>query len=414
MADILDRNGLTLETYRDILAYVQNSLNEIYATDGDTINFDSETPDGQFTNILAQISADIRQLSAEIYNSFNPDNCQGALQDQRYALNYITRGAGTYTIQNIEIGVDRTVNLVGLDTNYDSSTASCFTVADDAGNQWYLIDSVTLTTGTHSLPFRSQNMGLVQPIIGTIQNQVTKVLGVTSVNNSVAPTSLGRNEESDVEFRIRRNRSTAVRGQNNYDTMTGQLLQIKDVLDARVFVNNTNNPDTSVTDIAGGVPARTIWVIVDGGGANDKIGEVIYQNSAGLPTFESPTCVSVDITTVSNQNYVVNFDRTASVDFYIRFDVKNISGIAITDDMKNDIREHIYNNLQISMGEPVETSEITNLASQALLAIDANMYALNVEVSIDGANWTDFIDSTSWQKKFRTYPDDTYIKINVV
>lgn len=414
MADVLDRNGLTLETYKEILEFVQSSLNNIYADDGDTINFDSETPDGQFTNILAQISADIRQLAAEIYNSFNPDNCQGVLQDQRYALNYITRGAGTYTIQNIQIAVDRTVNLVGLDTNYDSSIASCFTLADDAGNQWYLIDSITLTAGTYSLPFRSQAMGLVQPVIGTIQNQVTKVLGVTSVNNPTAPTSIGKDEESDVEFRIRRNRSTAVHGQNNYDTMTGQLLQIKDVLDARVFVNNTNNADTTVTDIVGGVPARSIWVIIDGGGSQDDIGEVIYQNSAGLPTFKSSSGTSVTITTVSNQNYVVNFDRTIPVDFYIRFDIKNISGITITDDMKDNIRAHICDNLQISMGDPVETSEITNLASQALLAIDTNMYALNVEVSTDGSNWTDFIASTSWQNKFVTTPDASKITINVV
>ena len=414
MADVLDKNGLTLETYKEILEFVQSSMNTIYATDGDTINFDSETPDGQFTNILAQISSDIRQLAAEVYNSFNPDNCQGSLQDQRYALNYITRGAGTYTIQNVQIAVDRTVNLVGLDTNYDSSTASCYTLADDAGNQWYLIDSITLTAGTHSLPFRSQAMGLVQPVIGTIQNQVTKVLGVTSVNNPTAPTSIGKNEESDVEFRIRRNRSTAIHGQNNYDTMTAQLLQIKDVLNARVFVNNTNNSDTSVTDIPLGVPARTIWVIVDGGGANNKIAEVIYQNSAGLPTFESPNCITVNITTISNQNYVVHFDRTIPVDFYIRFDIKNLSGITITNDMKDDIRKHIYDNLQISMGEPVETSEITNLASQALMGIDENMYALNVEVSLDNSNWTDFIASTSWQKKFVTAPDDTKITINVV
>lgn len=414
MADVLDNNGLTLETYKEILEFVQNSMNTIYAEDGDTINFDSETPDGQFTNILAQISSDVRQLAAEIYNSFNPDNCQGTLQDQRYALNYITRGAGTYTIQNVQIEVDRTVNLVGLDTNYDNPIASCFTLADDTGNQWYLIDSATLTTGTHSLPFRSQALGLVQPIIGTIQNQVTKVLGVTSVNNLTSPTSIGKDEESDVEFRIRRNRSTAVYGQNNYDTMTGQLLQIKDVLDAKVFVNNTTSANTSVTDIAGGVPARSIWVIIDGGGANDKIGNVIYQNSAGLPTFKSSSGISVSVETVSGQMYDVNFDRSIPVDFYIRFDIKNISDVTITDDMKDDIRKYIYDNLHISLGEPVETSEITNLASQALLAIDTNMYALNVEVSTDNSTWTDFIASTSWQNKFVTSPDDTKITISVV
>lgn len=411
MADVLDTDGLSLDTYNDILAFIQDTMNEIYAVDGDTIDFGSETPDGQFTNILAQISADARQLAAEIYNSFNPDNCQGVVQDQRYALNYITREAGTYAIQDIDITVDRTVTLEGLDANYNEPTATAYTVSDNAGNQWYLISSTTLTTvGTHSLPFRSQNLGFVQPTIGTITNQVTKVLGVTAVNNSIGPTRRGKDEESDVEFRNRRNRSTSIRGQNNYDTMVGQLLQVRDVTDAKVFVNNTNSPNTTITDIAGGIPARNVWVIVAGGGDSD-IANVIYQNSAGLPTFGS---VSESITTQSQQAFTVNFDRVVGVPFYIRFDIKNAAGITITNDMQDNIKQKIVDALldTMTMGEPVETSEITNLASQALLQYDENIYALNVEVSLDNSTWTDFIASTSLHKKYT--PDVSRISITVV
>lgn len=408
MADLLDGNGLTLETYSEILSFIKEQMNAIYAVDGDTINFDSETPDGQFTNILAQISADARQLAAEIYNSFNPDNCQGVLQDQRYALNYITRGAGTYTIQDIDITTDRTVELEGLDTNYNDPTATAYTVSDNAGNQWYLIESTTIEAETKRLPFRSQNLGFVQPTIGTITNQVTKVLGVTAVNNSVGPLRLGRDEESDADFRIRRDYSTAIKGQNNYDTMLGQLLSLNDVTDARIFVNNTNNPNTTVTDITDGIPARTIWVIVEGGSADD-IGNVIYQNSAGLPTFGS---VSVDITTNSMQTLTINYDEDVLVPFYIKFEIRNTAGLNITNEMKLKIKNFIVDNLRISMGQPVETSEITNVASQALLEYDTNIYALDVQISTDNTNWTDYIASTSLHKKFKT--DNTRITITVV
>ena len=173
MADLLNENGLTLSTYTELLDNIQSAMNTIYAQDGDTINFDSETPDGQFTNILTQIGADVRQLAMEVYNSFNPDNCTGIVQDWRYAINFITRKGGTYTIQNIDITTDRTVTLQGLDGNFNQPTATAYTVSDDSGNQWYLIDTTTLTAGTTSLAFRSQNLGLVQTTIGTIQNQVT-------------------------------------------------------------------------------------------------------------------------------------------------------------------------------------------------------------------------------------------------
>lgn len=409
MADGLDRNGLSLDTYNSILDFVQSSLNEIYANDGNTINFGSETPDGQFTNILAQISADIRQLAAEVYNSFNPDNCQGSVQDQRYALNYVIRGGGTYTIQNIDITTDRTVSLEGLDANYNSDTSSAYTVSDNAGNQWYLIDSTTLLAGTTSLPFRSQALGLVQPTIGTIQNQVTKVLGVTAVNNSVAPTSLGKDEESDVEFRARRNSSTVIHGQSNADAMLGQLLQIDGVLGARVFVNNTNTANTDVTDKVGGIPARTIWVIVDGGGSNDDIGNVIYQNYTGLPTIGN---VSATITTTSQQTITLDFDRTNPVPFYIKFDIKNPDSITVTNEMKDSIKQYIVNNLIVTMGEPIETSEITTVASEAVMQFSDALYVLDVQISTDNSNWEDFIANDSWQNKF--VADTSRIAIQVV
>ena len=398
MADILDKNGLTLDDYNTILEYVQSSLNEIYAPDGDTINFDSETPDGQFTNILAQISADARQLAAEIYNSFNPDNCAGSVQDQRYALNYLVRGAGTYTIQNIDITVDRTVELEGLDDNANSPTATAYTVSDNSGNQWYLLDSTTLYTGTTTLKFRAQALGLVQPTIGTIQNQVTKELGVTGVNNPTAALTLGRDEESDLDFRIRRNRSVATRGRNNYDTMLGQLLQLEGVIDARVFVNNTNVANTDVTDKVGGIPPRTVWVIIDGNANADDIGNVVYQNSAGMPTIGDE---SVNVETTSLQTYQVKYDEANGVAFDIKFTIQNTLGITITDEMKTSIREYITNNLKLNLGEPVETSEITNVAAQALLQFGTGLYALDVKVSLhEQSDWQDFIASTSWQNKF--------------
>ena len=308
MADILDANGLSVDNYNTLLGNIQSDMNSIYAVDGDNINFDSSTPDGQFTNILAQIGSDIREVVQEVYNSFDPDKCTGVIQDSRYSLNYLTRKGGSFTIQNIDVTTDKTVTLQGLDANYNDLNAASYTVSDNAGNLWYLIDTTTLLAGTTSLPFRSQNLGLVQPTIGTINNQVTKVLGVTSVNNSVAPTTLGESQESDAEFRIRRNRSTATNGQNNYDAIIGQLLELDGVTDVQVHVNNTSSTDSTGTN------AYTVWVIAEGG-ANADIANVIYQNSTGLPTRGA---IEVDVPSVSGQVFTTSFDRANPVSLYIQ------------------------------------------------------------------------------------------------
>ena len=384
----ISSSGLQVLSYDEILNNIQTDLNSIYAVDGDTINFGSETPDGQFTNILAQIGTDNRELAQGVYNSFDPDKCSGILQDVRYSLNYLFRKGGTFTIQNINVTVNQTVTLKGLDANYNDLSASAYTVSDDAGNLWYLIDSATITSGTHSLPFRSQNYGSFQPVIGTITNQVTKVLGVTSVINSVAPTTLGEEQESDSQFRIRRNRSTATRGQNNIDAMEGQLLELDGVTDVNVHVNNTSSTDST------GTAAYTVWAIVEGG-ANSDIATVIYQNSCGLDTRGA---VSIDVPSASGEDVTINFDRDVPVPLYIRFNVK------VTDSAFNlstsNLAEAVAENLSFNLSAPAETSYITEVAANALATFSSTSYVLNVEVSTDNTNWEDYIASASLKNKF--------------
>lgn len=389
MVDILNENGLQLQRYDETLNQVQTDMNSIYATDGNLINFDSSTPDGQFTNILAQIATDNRELVQDVYNSFDPDKVSGILQDIRYSLNYLTRNGGTFTIQNIDVTCDSTVTLQGLDDKYNDINASAYCVSDNAGNNWYLVDTTTIIAGTHSLPFRSQNMGLVQPTIGTIVNQVTKVLGVTNVINSVAPTTLGVTQESDENFRIRRSRSTATYGQNNNDAMLGQILALEGVTDARNFVNIPGNADYNPN-----IPDYVVWNIVEGG-ANDDIANVIYQNSNGLPTYGD---VSIDVLAVSGQVFNTKFDRAKPVALYIRYDFKLYVSQDATD--LTAINEDIAEGLTYSLGQSAETSVITEVARNAILNNGGGGYALNVEISLDGSNWVDYIETQTIQEKF--------------
>lgn len=396
----ISSSGLVVKDYNTLLEEIQTGLNSIYAPDGDEINFNSETPDGQFTNIVTQLGTDVRELAQEVYNSFNPDNCSGSVQDSRYALNNITRNGGTFTIQNIDVTVNQTVTLQGLDANYNQTDAAAYTVSDNAGNLWYLIDTTTLQSGTHSLPFRSKNIGLVQPVIGTITTQVTTVLGVTSVNNSVAPTTLGTEQETDALFRVRRSRSTERRGLNNIDSMLSQILDLEGVSDATTHVNPETTTDST------GTPAGQVWVIVEGG-ANSDIAEVIYTNSCGRGMRGE---VEVDVPAVSGQIFEVKFDRPTPVPLYLKFDFQltvqlsavNLSGIKST----------IAENLIYSLNEDAETSKPTCAAKDAIEQNGGGGFALNMQISTDGSDWKDYIPSASLANKFVV--DTTRIIINTI
>lgn len=389
MTEGITSTGLQLKDYNELLAEIQNGMNGIYAQDGNSINFDSSTPDGQFTNILTQIGSDVREVDKSVYNSFNPDNCQGAVQDSRYALNYLTRKGGSFTIQNIDVTFDRTVTLTGLDGDYNNPNANGgFIVSDGTTNVWYLIDTVTKTAGTYSLAFRSKNYGVYSPAIGTLTTMVTIVPGVTGVTNSVAPTTLGEEEETSLEFRIRRNKSTVRPGQNNIDALYADIMNLDGVTDCLTWVNNTSSTDST------GTAPYTVWVIVEGG-ANADIGQAIYQYSCGLATRGA---ISVNNYSIAGQLFETKFDRANPIPLYIRFDYQTVN--EVDQDYLNTLANKTAENLSYVLNEPAETSKITCSAKEAINSMYGDGYCLNVEISTDNTNWVDYIPSASLKDKF--------------
>lgn len=370
--DELIYTGIQTKDNNTLVADLVTGFNDIYGQDGETLNLDSNTPDGQLIELLAFMGTTLREMITEVYNSCDPDKCVGAVQDNRYQINYIRRKTGSFTLQNIAITANQTVELQGLDASFNEPEASAFAVSDNNGNLWYLVDSTTIYSGTTTLEFRAQNKGAVIPTVGTINNLVTIIPGVVSCINNVGATSIGTEEESDSDFRIRRMRSVANSGQNNIDTMEGNLLALDGVVATYIHRNYDNTTDGT------GTPAHSIWVIVEGG-ANTDIADIIYANIGGCGTRGN---VTVPITTSSLQTININFDREIITPFYIRFDIKPITdlGEINQDDVKNYIGENLFYNI----GEPVETSKVTQVCADAMLADGANGYALDIEISAGG------------------------------
>lgn len=352
--DILNFNGLQTKDYNTLLSDIQGNIQNIYAPDGEEINFTSASPDGQITNILSQMGIVIRELLTEIYNSTSPSNCSGAVQDIRYQINYLYRKGGTFTIQNIDITTDRTVTLQGLDGSYNDVNASSYTVSDNAGNLWFLIDTTTIYAGTTSLAFRAKDMGQVIPTVGTITIQNTIIPGVTKVINSTSYTSLGEKQETDLEFRVRREQSTANASTNNVDAIIGEILQLDGVSSLNVWVNNTNSTDGTGTE------AHTIWVIVNGG-ANSDIANIIYSNIGGAETRGN---VVQNITTASGQVLPIRFDRPTPVQVYVKFNIKVLGDAEMIN--LDGIKESIADDVIYKIGQDASSSDIVPVASYAL------------------------------------------------
>lgn len=377
MPDILDANGLQVKTAAEIRAELETAFRNIYGAD---INLDQNSPDGQIIGILTQLSVDIRELAVQVNNGFNPDRAIGRILDERAVINNIERAGGTYTITPIEITVDRTLTLQGLDDDFNDIDGVGFTVQDDAGNQFILIDTVELTAGTETLSFRAKEIGEVNVTVGTITNPVTVVIGVTNVNNSSAPTTIGQNEETDAQLRVRRQLSVANSSTGYLNGMLGKILALDGVTDAVLYENPTNVTDSD------GLPPHSTWLVVDGG-SNADIADVIYQNKSYGSNLKGE--VEVDIITASDGLFVAKFDRPTAQDLYIRFDInKTIPNYVFSEDI---IKEYIVDNVTYTIGQFAETSRITCSAIEAITSQGGGGVPINVEISDDGSTWTDFL-----------------------
>jgi len=386
MPDKLDKTGLTVKTLTEIVNDLTTGMQGIYGND---INVDQNSPDGQLINLFGQACEDIRELLVQINNDFDPDLATGAILDQRVAINNIIRQGGTYTIQPVDITVSQTVELAGLDGEFDNPNGTGFTVQDNIGNKYILVDTTTLTAGTHSLNFRAQLIGQVEPVIGTINIAVTVVIGVTAINNSSTALSIGQNQETDAQLRVRRQKSVALASVGYLNGLLGAVLALPGVNAAVLYENVADTVD------ANGIPAHGIWLVVDGG-ANTDIANLIYDKKSYGANMKGS--VAVDIITASGSIFIAKFDRPSPENLYIEFNIQRT--IPLTNFDLDGIKDYIVANLSYSIGQYAETSSITAVILDAINATSGGGVPLEVHISNDNATWVDFLDTDTPDKQF--------------
>lgn len=385
MPDELNEDGLQVKTLDEIREELVADLQAIY---GDDINVDPNSQDGQQLNIYAQGGVDLREVLQQINANFDPDQAFGRVLDQRVAINAITRNGGTYTLAPVEITTDDALNLIGLDDQSDElnpTVANLYTVKDDAGTEFYLLDSISIVgAGTESLTFRAAAIGAVEIQVNTITEPVTVIAGITGINNPSGPLSEGVNEESDADLKVRRKGSVAVPSTGYLDGIEASLANLDGVSVARVYENDTNATDSD------GTPAHTIWAIVEGGD-DTEIGEVIYKKkSSGSGMRGSET---VDIVRPNGSLFTANFDRPGQEDLYIRFSIELIGGGFIDE---GNLKEQIVEGIIWEIGGDAGADDVIDFVK----GINSKYRVTGMQVSDDGATWLEVSEISSPQNRF--------------
>ena len=202
-----DESGLTIDTLQEIITALEDGYKLIYGND---IVVGSNSVDGQQINIYAQSKRDSLEILAQINAGFNLEQAIGIVLDQRVALLNIERQGSTFTQQQVEITTDRALTLAGLDADATDPDGTGYTVADDAGTQFILLDTFNVPgSGTYNLTFRAKDSGSITTLPNTITNPVTVVLGVTNINNPTGALEVGLDGELDAPLRLRAAKSSA-------------------------------------------------------------------------------------------------------------------------------------------------------------------------------------------------------------
>ena len=345
-SNYIDATGLHLQSLTDIITELETGFKTIY---GSSINLNANSPDGQMINLFGQAKIDILDLVSQVYGSFSPTSAIGVVLDQRCAINGVIRAGATHTITNIVVKTDRVLSLVGL----SSGSVTPFTVSDALGTLFYLIDSATLINGNNTLAFTAANAGAVYTTINTITNIVTITLGVTEVNNPNSVTTQGVDEEIDAALRLRRSKSVALPSTGYIDGLTGALLAIPDVLDAIVVDNPTGTVDGY------GIPAHSIWPIVDGGD-HDVIADVIYKKrNAGCGMYGA---VTVQVEQINGINFPVKFSNPVYEDLYITMVLTSLtSAHTINPAQITYIKQALFDGLKYKIGETADFTALSVL-----------------------------------------------------
>jgi uncharacterized phage protein gp47/JayE len=318
MPNSFGSQGLIVATQAELVADYTAGFQTIY---GSQINIGPETPDGQMIMIPIQTAVDVLQLLLQVYNSFNPDSALGTSLDQRVAINGISRKAGTFSTVSITLVLSQSVNLYGL----DQSTQPVYTVADGAGIQYQLATTqLGIGPGTSSLLFVAATPGALSPTPNTITIPVSIVLGVTSINNPSAALSIGEDEESDADLRVRRAQSVSLSSQGYYNGLLAALLNVNGVTYAFIAENTGGTVD------ANGVPGHSIWVITAGSGAAADIAQAIYtKRNAGCGMYNSggAGAQSYNITQADGTIFPVYWDSVVSQPLFYKFTATSLDGV---------------------------------------------------------------------------------------
>lgn len=302
MGPTVDANGISIPTYADVLATLQDRYRSIYGSD---VYLDADSQDGQWLAIQAAAINDQNMAAVATYNQLSPTTSKGAGLSSVVKINGIRRQSPSNSTVDVKIiGQTGTAIINGI-------------VGDTLQQRWFLPASVNIPiSGEINVTATAERPGAVAAGAGAVQNILTPTRGWQSVTNLVAATP-GAPVETDAQLRIRQSKSVSISSITPMDGIVGAVSSIPGVSQVRPYENDTNITDSD------GIPGNSIALVVIGGNSSAIAQAISDKKNLGTGTFGN---VSENIPDAYGNIKVIKFSRPSQITIKVDIEIEALDG----------------------------------------------------------------------------------------
>lgn len=309
----LGPSGLSTQTQAEI---VDELTAKIRATFGNNTNTSTSSIMGQLVNIVAEFRAFDQQILLAVYRSFDPNSAVGVALDRLAALTGSVRKGETFSVVQglLEFSGPGVVNNGDLFQNDDTST------------QWEAVSGPYTDTGGPYPEFVAATLQAVEagPLIanaGTNWSLITANPALNGYTNPADDADPGRLQESDPDFRVRRQTELFARNVGGLAAIRAVVSKVDGVETVRVYHNPDESP-VGTQDRNLGIPFKAFNVVVEtsptppGAALQQRIADAIFSAlGAGGEAFGTDFNLNV----VDDEGEVqpnIRFDLVDEVDIF--------------------------------------------------------------------------------------------------
>lgn len=268
----VDRTGVTPT---DLTGYLDRIESILRSALGGDLNLAAETPQGQLAGLLSLALAEVDEALVHVAAGMSLNTAAGRQLDDYGTLLRLARIPGERsTVTATLSGVPQTI--VPLGARARTVQGSIFRT---------IAHVIILPSGTVGVPMEAVDFGPVIAPAGDLNSPVDAIAGWTGITNA-ADAVLGRDAETDAQYRRRYGREVAVHARGPLEAIEARILEVSGVTDAAVHDNATAS---QVTRQSVQIAARSILPIVEGGADADVARAIRDAKPPGIPTVGAET-----------------------------------------------------------------------------------------------------------------------------